>query len=74
MQILSIVFKYNLNTLILLHMQVTAYEAVKYTLENSEDQRCEQAMHSWFHTYYDQGFIWFYHLIVAKVLEVIASI
>ena len=54
MQILSIVFKYNLNTLILLHMlqnstglytsqlqrKVTAYEAVKYALENSEDQRC----------------------------------
>ena len=26
--------------------KVTAYEAVKYTLENSENQRCSQAMHS----------------------------
>ena len=26
--------------------KVTAYEAVKYTLEKSEDQRCQQAMHS----------------------------
>ena len=29
-----------------LQRKVTAYEAVKYTLENSEDQRCLQAMHT----------------------------
>ena len=46
---------------------------VKYTLESSVDQRCRQAMHSWSHTLYDQRFIGFYHLIVAKVFEVIVS-
>ena len=47
---------------------------VNYRFGSSMDQRCRQAMHRWSHTLYDQRFIWFYHLIVAKVFEVIVSI